>query len=312
VNIRSTSRLSFLLLLLLSSGCASIRNAVTGNMSESLATSAALSFAREDDPVLAAEAMPFALKTLDMLALQSPKNPDVLLAAATAYIQYSNAFLDWEARKMEEADFATAELLRARAANLYRRGRDYAIAALALRHPDPMNNLLTDPEPFLARMTSPDIPALYWLGAGWASLIAAAPSDMEEMTRLPLVEKIMRTAYALDPHFNRGALHEFFLLYDGSRSPAMGGDAHRAEQYFDRAVAASGGTLASPYVSLATTVAIQQQDDARFRSLLEQAIAIDLDTHPDQRLANTIAREKATWYLQHIDQFFVLEETDLP
>ena len=299
-------------ILLLSPGCASIRNAVTGDMSESLATSAALSFAREGDPVLAAEAMPFALKTLDMLALQSPDNPDVLLAAAKAYIQYSNAFLDWEARKIEEEDFAAAELLRARAANLYRRGRDYAAAALAVSHPDPLNNLLSDPESFLAGMKPSDVPALYWLGAGWASLIATAPSDMEEMTRLPLVEKIMRKAYAHEPDFDRGALHEFFLLYDGSRSPAMGGDAQRAEHYFDLAVAASGGTLASPYVALATTVAIQQQDDQRFRVLLEQAIAIDPDTQPDQRLANTIAREKAMWYLAHIDQFFVLEETSEP
>jgi len=299
-------------ILLLSSGCASVRNAVTGNMSESLASSAALSFAREGDPVLAAEAMPFALKTLDMLALQSPDNPDVLLAAAKAYIQYSNAFLDWEARKIEDQDFSAAEALRTRAANLYRRGRDYAASALAVKHADPITNLLTNPKSFLARMKPSDVPALYWLGAGWASLIATAPSDMEEMTRLPLVEEIMRTAYALDPDFDRGALHEFFLLYDGSRSPAMGGDAQRAEHYFDLAVAASGGTLASPYVALATTVAIQQQDDQRFRSLLEQAVAVNPDTHPDVRLANTIAREKALWYLEHIDQFFVLEETTQP
>ena len=63
---------------------------------------------------------------------------------------------------------------------------------------------------------------------------------------------------------------------------------------------------------LATTVAIQQQDHQRFRSLLEQALAVDVNTAVDQRLANAVAQDKAMWYLANIDRFFILEESNTP
>ncbi|MGA1530308.1 MAG: TRAP transporter TatT component family protein [Kiritimatiellia bacterium] len=288
----------------LASGWSWMRVSMMEEATDSLAAAAALSFQQESDPALAADAMPFALKTLDMLALQQPDHPAILLAAAKSYIQYSAAFLDWEARKIEDEDFRAARDLRQRAARLYLRGRDYAAAALESRHPGFNDDLLD----VLPRMKPADVPYLYWFGAGWAAAIAANPSDMSHVASLPLVEAVMRRAVELDPDFDRGALHDFFVLFEGGRGEAAGGNPRRAEEAFERAVQASAGELASPYVSLATTVMIQRQDAGRFKSLLEKALAIDPDANPDVRLANIIARDKARWYLTNIDNFFLETE----
>jgi predicted anti-sigma-YlaC factor YlaD len=313
VNIRSIIAPALLVLLaLITGGCASMRDAAVRDMAGSMADAAAASFATENDPALAAEAMPFALKTLDLLALQQPKNPDILLAAARAYVQYAHAFLDWEARKIEDDDPARAAELRARAANLFLRARDYAAAALALRHPHLLKRLPDQPHAALDACDASDVPALTWYGIAWASLIAANPSDMQEVARLPVVEAVMRHAYALDPDAEDGILHDFFIAFEGSRSPAAGGDPARAEAAFERAVKITRGASASPYVTLATTVAIQQQDAARFRDLLNQALAVDPDAAPHLRLANAIARDKATWYLARIDDFILSDETTTP
>jgi predicted anti-sigma-YlaC factor YlaD len=280
--------------------------------SASMAEAAALSFGRESDPELAAAAMPFALKTLDMLAIENPDQADIQLAAARAYIQYSNAFLDWEARKIESDDAAAAQALRQRAARLYLRGRDYAIAALGIEYPDLMEQLTENPDTWLSKMKAADVTTLYWLGAGWASAVAVDPSNMDEVANVPLIEKIMRRALALKPDAELGAIHEFFIAYEGSRSPAMGGDPEKASVHFQQALEISGGKLASPYVSLALSLMIQNQDAARFRELMNQALAIDIESEPDLRLANTLAREKARWYLEHMYYFFLMDETETP
>jgi predicted anti-sigma-YlaC factor YlaD len=296
----------------MATGCSTVRRAVVGDVSKSAAEAAASSFARENDLMLVAEAMPFALKTLDMLALQNPNDAAIQLAAARAYILYSNIALDWEARKLASTDMAAADRFRLRAVRLYLRGRDYAAAALALSHPDPLVQLAEDPESFLSRMTADDVPALFWLGAGWAASIVVNPSDIGPLANAPLIEAVMRRVLALDSAYELGAIHEFFVLYDGSRSPSAGGDPERAEAAFAQALAISQGRLASPYVALATSLMVQQQDHLRYRALLEQALAIDPDAFPDLRLANTIAQEKARWYLEHLEDYFLIEEGDDP
>lgn len=286
-------------------GCSSLRSFMLGGVSSSMARGAALSFQRESDPILAAEAMPFALKTLDAMALQQPDRPEIQLAAAAAYIQYSGAFLDWEARKCEDDDPAGSHVLRQRAARLHLRGRDYAAAALRLSPHELIEQWITHPETWTSRFGRNDVPAMYWLGAGWASAISSDPSNLKEVARLPLIESLMRRALALDPGYGDGSLHEFFILYEGGRSPSAGGNLDSAEEHFRRAIALSRGYSASPYVAMATTVAINQQDEDRFQSLLQEALGVDPEAAPDLRLANAIAQEKARWYLDHMEAFIL-------
>ncbi len=87
--------------------------------------------------------------------------------------------------------------------------------------------------------------------------------------------------------------------------------AERALEHFDRVVGVTRGRKASPYVSLASSVAVRKQDYKMFEDLLNKALAIDPDTMPEWRLANTLAQEKAQWLLDNSAGLFLdCEETD--
>ena len=121
----------------------------------------------------------------------------------------------------------------------------------------------------------------------------------------------MRRALELDEDFEGGAIHEFFITYEGSRSEAIGGSSKRAREHFDRVVSLTQGKKASPYVSLASSVAVRKQDYKMFKDLLYKALAIDPDAVPEWRLANTLAQEKARWLLDHSPELFLdYEETE--
>ena len=72
----------------------------------------------------------------------------------------------------------------------------------------------------------------------------------------------MGRALALDESFGEGAVHEFFIAFDGGRPAAAGGSEQRARAHFERALALGGGNHAAPFVSLAETVSVGAQDRA--------------------------------------------------
>ena len=67
----------------------------------------------------------------------------------------------------------------------------------------------------------------------------------------------------------------------------------------------SGGRRAAPLVSFAETVDVAIQDRVEFKKLLDQALAINIDDAPDQRLSNIIAQRRARWLLGRMDRLFL-------
>ena len=102
-------------------------------------------------------------------------------------------------------------------------------------------------------------------------------------------------------------MHNFYIPYYGALPDYMGGSSQRAREHFNLALAAGSGDT-SPYVSLATTISVKEQDAAEFRSLLQKALDADVNADPDNRLVNILNRRKAKWMLEHIDDFFLTEE----
>ena len=98
-------------------------------------------------------------------------------------------------------------------------------------------------------------------------------------------------------------LHPFY----GSAPADLGGSEEKARQDFSRAVELSGGRTAGPYVALASSVSVKNQNVAEFRDLLGKALAIDVNALPAQRLTNIINQRRARWLLDHIDRFFLAE-----
>ena len=117
----------------------------------------------------------------------------------------------------------------------------------------------------------------------------------------------MDRAYELDPDYGDGTIDDFYILYYASVTPDMGGSIDKAFYHFEEAVRKSEGLNAGPYVSLATSVYMQQQDVEAFVETLEKALAVDVDAKPEIRLLNVIMQDKAEWYLEHLEYFFLID-----
>jgi predicted anti-sigma-YlaC factor YlaD len=198
----------------------------------------------------------------------------------------------------------SGEALRQRARRLYLRARNYGLRGLELDHPGLGDRLREDPGRALAAERVEDVPFLYWTAASWGSLISLSKDDPDLLADLPVVEALVRRALDLEEAYDDGALHEFMITFEGSRSDTMGGSAARARQHFQRAMELSGGKRASPLVALAESVSVKDQNREEFQSLLQKALAIDCDARPEWRLANLVMKRRARWLLGRADLLF--------
>jgi predicted anti-sigma-YlaC factor YlaD len=269
-------------------------------------------FTGEDDPELVADALPFAMKLYESLLAETPENTALLLATGSMFAMYANAFVQTPAGMLPETQYPQRQEALARAKRLYLRGRDYCLKALELRHPGLQAGLEAgDPaalEKALAKTGAQDVPYLYWTAASWMGGFSAEPFDMEMLLTLSRPLALMARAFQLEEGYGKGAIHEFYISVYGSLPASLGGSQEKARFHFARAVELAGGLTAGPYVALATSVSIPTQNSGEFRELLGRALAIDLDSSPENRLVNLLSQRKARWLLQHIEDYFLLEE----
>jgi predicted anti-sigma-YlaC factor YlaD len=291
------------LVLLVGAGC-SVRKVAVNAVGNALAGGSS-AYASDDDPELVAAAIPFGLKTYESLLAEAPRHRGLLLAATSGFTQYAYAFVQAEADYVEEKDLARATQLRGRAKRLYSRALGYGLRGLDVAHAGFRSRLKTDAPGALRSATRADVPLLYWTGAAWGSVISISKEDSELTADQGLVEALMRRALDLDEGFASGAIHDFFIAYEGGRPPSAGGSAERARKHFDRALELSRGLRAAPFVSLAESVAVGSQDRKEFEALLARALAVDADAVPELRLANLVAQKRARWLLSRSDVLFI-------
>ncbi len=287
-----------------SSAACSVKTIAVNKIGDALSSGSSSSFARDDDPELVRDAIPFALKTIESLLDQSPRHKGLLLAASSGFTQYGFAFIQQEADFIESQDLDKATQMRVRAKKLYLRAVEYGLRGLDLEIPGFRSRLLTDPDAVLAKATKKHVPLLYWTGAAWAAAFAVDVTDSELSIRQSAIEKMMRRALALDEAWEKGTLHDFFISWEAGHASA-GGSMEKARQHVARAIELSGGTRLSPYVSQAESIAIAENNRKEFESALNQALAIDLNRAPDQRLANVLSQRRARWLLGRADDLFV-------
>lgn len=270
-------------------------------------------FTTDDDPELVGDALPFALKLYETILAEAPDHEQLLLATGSGFVSYANAFVATPASMLPFEEWERQEQMQARAKRLYLRGRGYLIHGLDVRYPGFEEALFADdPQavaPYLAEMDEPDVAFLYWIGAGWVAAFSLDAFDLELAFSVTRAEPLMLRALELDEEFSDGAIHDFLVQYYASLPPSMGGDVEKAEFHHRRALEIADGRLAGPYVSYAESVIIPRQDVDRFVELMELALAVDPDAYPPARLINILTQRKARWYLEHIEDFFLL---DLP
>ena len=299
---RTAACLALALALLTTTGC-SIKKFAINKLGDSLANSGT-TFAADDDLELIGQALPFSLKLVEGLLAESPKHGGLLFAAASGFTEYAYAYVQQDADIVEPEDLGKAMVLRARARRLYLRVRDYGLRGLDARYRGLSQELARDPKMAVRVAKVADVPFLYWTAAAWASAIAVSKDNPDLIADQRIVEALIDRAFRLDPDFDSGAIHGFLIAYEPARQGATGDPLERARAHFDREVELTDGQLASPFVSLAETVSVQNQDRAEFESLLKRALAIDPDARPEWRLQNLIVQRRARWLLAREDDLF--------
>jgi predicted anti-sigma-YlaC factor YlaD len=292
----------FLALAVLTTGC--IRKFAINKLGDALAKSGT-TFASDDDPDLIQGAVPFSLKLIESLLAESPRHRGLLFAASSDFTQYAYAFVNQDADELEEQDLDKAMALRARARRLYLRARDYGLRGLEVRYRDFGKALRADPTAAAARTRVSDVPLLYWTAASWGLAISVSKDIPDLVADQPQVEALIDRALQLDEEFDYGAIHSFLITYESSRLSGKGDFTERSRAHFKRAMELSGGKMASPLVALAETVSVHKQDRKEFQALLDQALAIDVNSKPEWRLNNLVTQRRARWLLVRADQLFV-------
>ncbi|MBN2361843.1 MAG: TRAP transporter TatT component family protein [Deltaproteobacteria bacterium] len=294
-----TASLRVVLLFVLAAAAGCIRQFVVDSAADALVGGGmgGSLFASDDDPELVAEALPFGLKVMEALHREAPEHRGLCVALAAGFTQYAQGFV---APRATDAELKVANAIELRTKKLHLRGHRYGLQALELAHPGFIKKWETDPATAVAALGRDEVDAIYWTGAPLAAAIAISASDMRLVAELPKAEALMKRALELDPDWNEGALHEFFISYEG-RSDALGGSPQRAREHFERARDLTRGQKASVFVAFCEAVAIKQQDRPLFDRLIERALAIDPDAEPRYRLANLIAQERARWLRDHVD-----------
>ncbi len=262
-------------------------------------------FTSEEDPQLIREALPFGLKTYEGLLAISPEHEGLLLAAAKGFAAYA-FFLQRDADEIDATDLTQARELRARAHNLYLRGRDFALRGLELAHPNFVAQLYDDARSTLTKTEQEDVPYLYWAGAAWAGALSATKDDLALLAELPLAAALVGRVLVLDEAYGQGVAHEFFISYEGSRP---GGSRAKAREHYRRALELSDGMRASVHLALAEAVTVREQNLREFRALVSAAKEVDLEEAPHYRLVNTLARERAAWLESRIPELFLEVES---
>ena len=293
-----------LALALLASAC-SLRGLAVSGLSSALSGSAA-AYAQEDDPELVRGALPFIMKTVEGVLIDSPDNESLLSTACTTFGLYAY-LVQLEGEELQASDYSRAQHEKQRAVALHLRARDYGLRALELRHGGITEQLRKDPNRAVEVLEEDDIELAYNTAGTWGLAIGLAKDDPTLVGDVDAVRALLRRALELDESWDQGALHEAMVSVEGLPR-AMGGSPERAREHFQRALALSGGRRASLYLTLAENVSVSAQDRDEFERLLRQALAIDLDSAPELRLSNRIAQDRARRLLDGIDDLFLPQE----
>ena len=246
----------------------------------------------EEDLIIAEQAIMSNLKLLEGLIKGDPKNENLLLLAAQGYTGYALGFV-------EDEDPERAKLF-------YNRAKNFGLEILKKKSSfkEALNGNLEDFSKALESFGKSDVPALFWAANPWGNWINLSRDSPLAIAQMGKVEAIMKRLVALDENYYYGGVHMFFASYYGGRSAMFGGSPEKSKKHFDKFVKISNGKFLIGHVLQAKYYAVQMQDSALFKELLEKVIDAPGDILKEQRLVNEIAKAKAERLLEDFDIFF--------
>jgi len=247
---------------------------------------------RETDLPLAAAAMPPNIELMEGMIINSPDNEKLRDYAAQAYYGYAYGFVEDNNPQ--------------RAARFYRRGLNHALYNLQQTGLN-KNILFGNLENLQIKINTfgkDEVPALFWAASNWAKWIDHNRDKAEAIADLPRAIMLMQRVMELDEKFFMAGPHIFFGVYNGSRSPMLGGNLTLSAEHFEKARLLNNNQLLIVDLLQAQYLDRQNLDQKNFHLRLTKIINAPASNNIDIALINNIAKQKAQLFLQKESQWF--------
>jgi hypothetical protein len=278
----------------------------TAESTAGLFTRAAPAFESYWDYDLAGEALPATIVQFEGILRVVPDNEAILSQLAQAYMAYAYGWIEADVEALEfEGEYDEADLQRQRTRTMYVRAMDLTRHRVRLHNADVDNAVrgtVEDLEAWLqaAFIEEADAELLLWHGYAWGSYINAAKDDMAAVADLPYAKAFVVRSIELDPNYYNAAGYTFMGVATASE---MASDMDLAKVYFEKALARTERRALQAQVNMARHYAVKTGDRELFDTLLTEVMDAQ-DPLPEARLANRMARQRASMYIDNADELF--------
>jgi len=278
----------------------------TADSTAGLFTRAAPAFESYWDYELAGEAVPATIVQFEGILRVVPDNEAILSQLAQAYVAYAYGWIEADAEELDfEGDMEQADAQRRRARTMYLRALDLTRHRIRLYNEDvdvAVKGSVEELEEWLeaAFVEKKDAEMLLWHGYAWGSFINMSKDDMAAVADLAYAKAFVARSIELDPDYYNAAGYTFMGV---ATSSEMAADMDEAKAWFEKALAATERRALQAQVNMARYYAVKTGDRNLFDELLDEVMEAH-DPLPEARLANTMARERASMYIENADQLF--------
>jgi hypothetical protein len=267
-------------------GCASL----VSNAASDFADNLSAAVINQNDPETVRDGAPAYMLLLDSLIEGNPDDPAILAAAANLYASYGAVFADDPQR----------------AARLTERARDYASRSLCESFEPACawdERTYDEFEGSLAGLDDKHADVVYAYGVASLAWIRAHADDWAALARLPHMEALLNRYLEISDGEAAGTIYSYLGILVTLRPPALGGDFDKGRDYFERAIALSGGADLSAKVEYARGYARPLYERELHDRLLYEVLEADPNVD-GYTLTNVLAQRDARTLLATADDHF--------
>ena len=149
-----------------------------------------------------------------------------------------------------------------------------------------------------------NVATLFWAASNWAKWIDHNRDKAVAIADLPKAVMFMQRVMDMDESFFMAGPHLFFGVYNGSRSPMLGGNYTLSEEHFKKARQLNNDQLLIVDLLQAEYLDRQKFDQQAFHQRLTKLINRKSINNADLSLINNIAKQKAQRLLKKESEWF--------
>lgn len=255
-----------------------------------MAENLSIAVLNQTDPDTVRDGAPAYMLLLDSFLVESPDDPELLVAAANLYASYGAVFAD-------DPD---------RARRLTERARQYGSRALCVSYTDSCDwpgMSFNEFEATLAGLSPGHAEAVYSYSIASLAWIRTHSEDWNALAELPQMEALLSRYLDIGGGEMRGNVYTYLGILATLRPPSLGGEPEKGKEYFERAIELTGGRDLSVKVEYARGYARLLYERELHDRLLHEVTEANPEV-PGYTLTNVLAQRDAAELLASADDYF--------